>query len=127
MEFDRIDHLVLYVADIEATVAFYERLGAEAVTFGDGRQALQFGGCKINLHPAGDPYWLHAAAPESGAGDFCIVVETPLSAVVDRLEREGIEIVEGPIDQEGARGEMRSVYVRDPDGNLVEFAEYVDG
>ncbi len=126
MEFAGFDHLVLYVTDIEATIEFYERVGADAIEFGDGRPALQFGNCKINLHPAEDPYWLHADAPVAGAGDFCLVVNSDINDVVTRLNDEGIEIVHGPDTQHGARGEMQSVYVRDPDGNLVEFAEYTD-
>lgn len=126
MEFAGFDHLVLYVTDIDATVEFYERLGADAITFGEDRPALQFGDCKINLHQAEEPYWLHADAPVAGAGDFCLIVETDIDEVVDRLTAEGIEIVHGPDAQHGARGEMQSVYVRDLDGNLVEFATYAD-
>lgn len=126
MEFAGLDHLVMYADDIGETVAFYERLGAEVVTFGDDRKALHFGGFKINLHSAAEPYQLHAEAPVAGAGDFCMVVKTPITEVVEHLEGEGIEIVEGPVEKRGARGLMMSVYVRDPDGNLVELSEYVD-
>lgn len=124
MDVDAIDHLVLYAEDIPATVAFYERVGASVETFAGGRTALRFGNCKINLHPADEPYELHAAAPESGTADFCLVVTTPIDEVVAQLNVAGIDIIEGPVEKHGACGPMTSVYVRDPDGNLVEFATY---
>jgi catechol 2,3-dioxygenase-like lactoylglutathione lyase family enzyme len=120
----RIDHVVLYAADVDETAAFYERVGMERETFADGRVAVTFGDAKINLHPAGDEYVPHARAPASGAADFCLVVDDDASEVVAHLDREGIEVVEGPVEKTGARGPMTSVYVHDPDGNLVEFASY---
>lgn len=117
-----IDHLVLTVEDVERTCAFYETLGAEVVTFGDDRKAVQFGDQKINLHPVdrGVAEYV-AAAPTPGGGDFCIVTETPIEAVLDHLDEAGIEIVTGPVERAGAVGTLTSVYVRDPDGNLVEL------
>jgi catechol 2,3-dioxygenase-like lactoylglutathione lyase family enzyme len=125
MEFTGIDHLVLTVEDVEATCAFYaDHLGAEVVTFGEGRPALRFGEWKINLHPAGNEYEPKAARPTPGAGDFCVTTDTPIGTVERDLREAGVEIVEGPVERTGALGPMTSVYVRDPDGNLVEVAEY---
>lgn len=127
MDVTGIDHLVLYVEDVEATCEFYtDTLGTgEVERFAGGRTAVSFGTTKLNLHPAGDEYDPHAETPATGAGDFCLLVEGPIADVADRIEDAGVEIVEGPVSQTGARGEMRSVYVRDPDGNLVEFARYL--
>jgi catechol 2,3-dioxygenase-like lactoylglutathione lyase family enzyme len=127
MDITGIDHFVLTVEDVEATCAFYsEHLGAEVVTFGEGRTALGFGDWKINLHPAGDEYEPKAVRPTPGAGDFCVTTDTPIETVERDLREAGLEIVEGPGERTGARGSMASVYVRDPDGNLVEIAEYRD-
>jgi catechol 2,3-dioxygenase-like lactoylglutathione lyase family enzyme len=120
----RIDHVVLYAADVDETAAFYERVGMARETFADGRVAVTFGDAKINLHPAGDEYVPHARAPSSGAADFCLVVDDDAATVAAHLDDEGIEVVEGPVEKTGALGSMTSVYVHDPDGNLVEFASY---
>ncbi len=119
-----IDHVVLYAADVDETAAFYERCGMTRETFAGGRVAVTFGDAKINLHRAGDEYVPHARAPTSGAADFCLLVDETTSEVVEHLECEGIAVVEGPVEKTGARGPMTSVYVNDPDGNLVEFASY---
>jgi len=119
-----IDHVVLYAEDVDETAAFYERCGMTRETFADGRVAVTFGGAKSNLRRAGDEYVPHARAPASGAADFCLLVDEPANEVVAHLEREGIDVVEGPVEKTGARGPMTSVYVHDPDGNLVEFASY---
>jgi len=128
MRFTGIDHFVLTVTDLEATHQFYERLGAKSVTFGDDRSgdrtAVEFGSQKINLHEAGTEFDPHAADPVPGSGDFCLLTETPIPEVETRLADHDIEIVRGPVERTGARGEMDSVYVRDPDGNLVEIARY---
>ncbi|WP_049935436.1 VOC family protein [Haloplanus natans] len=122
-----IDHLVLTVEDIAATCAFYETLGAEVVTFGDDRRAVQFGDRKVNLHPVDHRVADHVAeTPTPRSGDFCVVVQTPIDAVVDHLDEHGIEIVAGPVERTGAVGTLMSVYVRDPDGNLVEVGTYGD-
>lgn len=119
----RIDHLVLYATDVDESCAFYERLGMERHEFDGGRVALGFGDAKLNLHPAGDEYDPHAADPAPGAADFCLIV-ADLDAVRAHLDDEGIPVVEGPVPKTGASGRMTSVYVRDPDGNLVELAAY---
>ena len=120
-----IDHLVLTCGDVEATVAWYERvLGLEPIVFGEGRRALRLGHTKINLHQAGEELRPHAAVPTPGSADLCFVVEGRIEAVALHLEELGVPIELGPVDRTGARGEMRSVYVRDPDGNLVELSVY---
>lgn len=123
MRIDRLDHLVLTVADIPATLAFYtDVLGMRAVTFGDGRHALAFGAQKINLHRAGHEFEPKAARPTPGSGDLCLIADGPLEDVVAHLERAGVAIEEGPVGRTGATGPIQSVYFRDPDGNLVEVA-----
>jgi catechol 2,3-dioxygenase-like lactoylglutathione lyase family enzyme len=123
MEIRAFDHIVLTVADTEATVAFYERLGMRRETFGEGRLALRFGDQKINLHTAGAEFDPHAQAPVPGSEDFCLLIEGPLDAVESELHEAGITVELGPIERTGATGPLRSVYVRDPDGNLVELSE----
>ena len=125
---DRLDHLVLTVADIDATCAFYGRvLGMEKVVFAGGRVALCFGRQKINLHPAGNEYQPCAAHPRAGSGDLCFITETPLSDVQAHLAECGVEIIEGPAPKTGATGPITSVYFRDPDGNLIEVSNYEPG
>ena len=126
MKIDSIDHFVLYVADVDATIAFYERaLGMQAVTFAGGRRALGFGSQKINLHPSGREYVPHARHPARGAGDFCLLTDVPLDDVIAHLRDAGVAIEEGPVPKTGATGPLRSVYFRDPDGNLVEVSNRV--
>jgi catechol 2,3-dioxygenase-like lactoylglutathione lyase family enzyme len=125
IEIDGVDHLVLTVASIERTVAFYtDVLGMRTEKFGDGRWALHFGTQKFNLHEAGHEFEPKAQRPTPGSIDICLVASTPLDEVVDTLRARGVPIVEGPVDRTGARGRMRSVYVRDPDDNLVELCHY---
>ncbi len=122
---DRFDHMVLTVADIEATCAFYGRvLGMEKVVFAGARTALAFGRQKINLHPAGNEYSPRAAHPVPGSGELCLITETPLDHVIAHLDACGVAIEEGPVAKTGATGPITSVYFRDPDGNLIEVANY---
>ncbi len=122
----RIDHFVLTVASIDRTCDFYQRvLGMGVVTFGAGRKALSFGGQKINLHEVGKEFEPKAQRPTAGSGDFCLITETPLEDVVAHITAQGVEIEEGPVPRTGATGPIRSVYFRDPDGNLVEVSNYV--
>jgi len=125
MRIRSLDHIVLTCADPEATIAFYERVGMQREEFGGGRLALRFGDQKLNLHQAGAEFQPHAATPLPGTGDLCLLVNGSIEAVVEHLGNVGIAIEEGPVDRTGAVGPLRSVYVRDPDGNLVEFAEQV--
>lgn len=121
-----LDHFVLTVADVERTCEFYDGLdGIEVVTFAGGRKALQLGEQKINLHETDTDIDLRATRPTPGSGDFCIRTETPIEELKADLEARGIEIVEGPAPRTGAQGNLRSIYFRDPDGNLVEMANEV--
>ncbi|XVH32579.1 VOC family protein [Haloferacaceae archaeon DSL9] len=125
MEILGIDHLVVTVSDLDRTCEFYERvLGADPVTFDGGRRGLRVGDQKINLHLAGREYEPKAAVAEPGTDDFCVLTSTPIETVVDHLRDEGVDLVAGPVDKVGARGPLRSVYFRDPDGNLVEIGEF---
>jgi catechol 2,3-dioxygenase-like lactoylglutathione lyase family enzyme len=120
-----LDHLVLTVANLDRAIDFYRRvLGMTPVEFGDGRHALEFGPSKINLHVAGKEHAPHAARPVPGSADICLVAATALPRVIAHLHALDLPLVEGPVIRAGARGEMDSVYVRDPDGNLVEISNY---
>lgn len=124
---DRIDHLVLTVADLQASLHFYELvLGARIVPplNGRGPTAVAFGRQKINIHVAGKEFEPKATHPTVGAGDFCLITEAPIAEVIMHLEACGIAIEVGPVPRHGALGPMTSVYFRDPDGNLVEVAKY---
>lgn len=124
---DRLDHLVLTVADIAATCTFYQRvLGMQVVSFAGGRKALAFGSQKINLHEAGHEFEPKAERPAPGSGDLCFISETSLDDVIAHLNDCGVVIEEGPVERTGATGPIRSVYFRDPDGNLIEVSNYLD-
>jgi catechol 2,3-dioxygenase-like lactoylglutathione lyase family enzyme len=126
MHIDRLDHLVLTVADVGATCAFYQRvLGMAVVRFGNGRTALRFGQQKINLHAHGREFEPKAHRPTPGAADFCLITSRPLSEVVAHLAAQGVAIIEGPVPRTGATGPIVSIYFRDPDGNLVEVANLI--
>ena len=128
MRIDSLDHLVLTVADVEATCSFYRRvLGMEVVTFAQGRKALGFGRQKINLHLRGHEFEPKAERPTPGSGDLCFLTSTPLGEVVAHLTAEGVAIVDGPVRRTGATGPILSVYLRDPDGNLIEVANPLTG
>ena len=123
MRVERLDHLVLTVADIDASCAFYQRvLGMQVVTFGQGRKALAFGQQKINLHRHGAEFEPKAVRPTPGSADLCLLVSTPLAEVVAHLQRCAVAIEEGPVPRTGATGPLLSVYIRDPDRNLIELA-----
>jgi catechol 2,3-dioxygenase-like lactoylglutathione lyase family enzyme len=126
---DRLDHIVLTVADIEATTQFYERaLGFEREFFrgpeGQPRHAMRFGKLKINLQDRATETPTKAKTPTFGSGDFCLIAAVPLDQVIAHLRAQNIAIDTGPVPRRGALGAMRSIYLRDPDGNLVEVAEY---
>jgi catechol 2,3-dioxygenase-like lactoylglutathione lyase family enzyme len=127
MQIDRIDHVVLTVFDLERTIDFYTRvLGMKAVTFGEGRKGLEFGRQKLNLHLHGREFEPKALKPTPGSMDLCFITETPLEEVVRHLESCGVKIQAGPVPKTGAVGKLSSVYIRDPDGNLVEISNYVE-
>jgi catechol 2,3-dioxygenase-like lactoylglutathione lyase family enzyme len=129
MKIDRLDHFVLTVRDIEATCDFYVRvLGMERVRFENGRTALRFGPYgrqKINLHQAGREFMPNALNPTPGSADFCLITDMTMQEVVDHLQDCGVPIEEGPGPHTGATGPIQSVYIRDPDNNLVEVAHYL--
>jgi len=127
MEVERIDHLVLTVRDIATSCDFYSRVfGMRVVTFGDDRKALQFGRQKINLHERGQEFEPKALVPTPGSGDLCFITRIPLPQFIDHIRSCGLEIIEGPVMRTGAEGPIESIYIRDPDGNLIEVANTLE-
>jgi catechol 2,3-dioxygenase-like lactoylglutathione lyase family enzyme len=125
VKIERLDHLVLTVADLQATCNFYRRvLGMEVVLFGDRRYALQFGQQKINLHQAGKEFEPKATHPTPGSADLCLITTTPLTEVMAHLQSCEVEIELGIVQRTGAMGAIASLYIRDPDGNLLEISNY---
>ena len=119
----QLDHLVLTVRDIDATCRFYaDHLGMEVITFGDNRKALRFGNQKINLHQLGHEFEPRAAKPTCGAADLCFLSDTPLEDIMVKLQQAGIEVLEGPVQRTGASGPIISIYLRDPDDDLIEIS-----
>lgn len=124
---DHLDHLVLTTIDETACVRFYtEVLGMSLETFGEGRQAFRFGNQKINLHVRGREFEPKAHLPVPGALDLCFIASLPLDEVIASLHAKGQTILEGPVMRTGATGKIRSIYLRDPDLNLIEISEYLD-
>lgn len=122
----RCDHLVLTVKDIEASKAFYRRLGMTVENFGEGRTALVYATGKINLHEADKaPILPRAKQPEPGSADLCFIVSRPVTQVREALEKAGLAVELGPVARTGAFQALSSIYLRDPDGNLVELANEV--
>ena len=118
-----LDHLVLTVRDLQATLRFYvEGLGMELREFDGGRKALHFGIQKIHLHLAGHEFEPKAARATPGSVDLCFLAERPLAEIVERLAALGFAIIEGPVPRTGATHSLLSIYTRDPDGNLIEIA-----
>ncbi|HKR47464.1 MAG TPA: VOC family protein [Paraburkholderia sp.] len=125
---DHLDHLVLTCVDPEATKHFYtEVLQMQLETFGAGRLAFRFGNQKINLHVRGAEFEPKAHVPVPGALDLCFIAAVPLDAVIAHLAGKNWPIVEGPVERTGATQKIRSVYVRDPDLNLIEISELIQG
>ncbi|MFC0211101.1 VOC family protein [Paenibacillus chartarius] len=122
-----LDHFVLTVKSLEKTIQFYTSvLGMKEETFGNGRKALRFGNQKINLHEAGHEFEPKALNPLPGSADLCFITEMDMEDVMNRLRKNGIEIEEGPVNRTGALGPIVSVYVRDPDNNLIELSQYLN-
>ena len=118
-----LDHLVLTVEDVGRTVDFYTSLlGMQEVTFGEGRKALSFGRQKINLHEKGNEYEPKADSPTPGSADLCFLTETPVEEYREYLMSRGVQIVDGPVQRTGAMGPILSIYIRDPDENLIEIS-----
>ena len=125
MKISHLDHLVLTVADIETTCQFYQSaLNFEVITFGENRKALRFGTQKINLHQVGKEFEPKALHPTAGSADLCFIAETPIDEVMAHLHVQNISIVEGPLERTGATGKILSIYLRDPDQNLIEISNY---
>jgi catechol 2,3-dioxygenase-like lactoylglutathione lyase family enzyme len=127
MKISYIDHIVLTVEDITETGQFYESvLGMTKETFGKGRVALKFGKQKINLHEYGREFEPKASKPIPGSADLCFITETKLEVAMAHVKRSGVIIIEGPVTRTGATGSLISFYFRDPDGNLIEVANYAN-
>ena len=118
-----LDHLVLTTRDLDKCLAFYtQALGMQLEKFGEGRIALRFGQHKLNVHPPGLNTGIRARHPTPGSLDFCFLADCPLEAVIARLKEHNVPIELGPVVRTGAHFPIRSVYVRDPDENLVEIS-----
>lgn len=125
MKIDSIDHVVFTVKDIDTTCEFYAKaLGMVVVSFSENRRALSFGSQKINLQQLGRESTLIAAKPTSGSADVCFVTSVPVSDVIAHLKSCGVNLIAGPVQRNGARGQMMSIYFRDPDMNLIEVSNY---
>ncbi|CAH6846550.1 biphenyl-2,3-diol 1,2-dioxygenase III-related protein [Vibrio chagasii] len=125
MEISHLDHLVLTVKDIEITVNFYQSvLGMKPIQFGEGRWALSFGHQKINLHQQGKEFEPKAKHVQAGSADLCFITNTPIDEVFDHITGQGVIIEEGPVERTGAVDKITSIYLRDPDGNLIEVSNY---
>jgi catechol 2,3-dioxygenase-like lactoylglutathione lyase family enzyme len=125
MEINRLDHLVLTVADVDATCKFYhEILGMVVEAFGDSRKALKFGNQKINLHQKGKEIDPKADRPTPGSADLCFITDTPIAEVEQELLNKNIKLIAGQVERTGATGKIISIYFRDPDLNLIELSNY---
>ena len=123
---NRLDHLVLTVADIEVTVDFYTRLlGMQRLEFAGGRVALKYGEQKINLHQSGQEFEPKAHNVMSGSADLCFIIDTPIAEAMQEIRLQGVELLDGPVERSGASGAILSIYLRDPDGNLIELSNYI--
>ncbi|EJD6582196.1 VOC family protein [Providencia rettgeri] len=124
--FNRLDHLVLTTTHLDACLDFYQRvLKMSVMTFGEQRYALQFGQQKINIHQYGKEFEPKAHLPVPGALDLCFISDIPLEQVQAHIEQQGVKIVEGPVKRTGAVGPIMSIYLRDPDLNLIEISQYI--
>ncbi|WP_243793893.1 VOC family protein [Saccharopolyspora gloriosae] len=122
---DRVDHLVLTVADVDRAAEFYERiLGMRTVTFPGDRRAVSFGQQTVKLHAASELVEPTATHPVPGSANLCFVTEQPISEVQEHLRANDVRIEEGPVGRTGTFGPITSLYLRDPDGNLIEVARY---
>jgi catechol 2,3-dioxygenase-like lactoylglutathione lyase family enzyme len=126
MRLDSLDHLVLTVRNIDKTISFYsEVLGMRPVTFAPGRKALAFGSMKINLHQAGREFEPKAQQPTPGSADLCFITSVPIREVIEHLDNCKVAVLEGPVERSGATGPILSVYLRDPDLNLIEVSNRI--
>lgn len=127
MKILQLDHLVLTVQDIQTSIDFYTQvLGMQAISFSDNRKALKFGQQKINLHLAGNEFLPHANQTCPGSADLCFIVDSSIEHIQKELEEKNIEIESGPIERTGATHKLISIYIRDPDKNLIELSNRMD-
>ncbi|WP_353856623.1 VOC family protein [Bacillus sp. Bos-x628] len=123
----RLDHIVLTVQHLEETIRFYTNvLGMKEETFGDGRKALRFGLQKINLHEAGHEFEPKASHPLPGSADLCFITDLDMDDLLLHLRKQVVPIEEGPVERTGALGPIESIYIRDPDMNLIEISRYIE-
>ena len=123
IQMDHIDHLVMTVENVETTCNWYQRvLGIKNAVFGEGRKALLLNKQKINLHQKGAEFEPHAHAPTPGSLDLCLISPTPLAQVLEHLKQQRVPVEKGPIKRNGATGLITSIYIRDPDKNLLEIS-----
>jgi len=126
MQIKSLDHLVLTVADINKTLAFYvDVLNFQKVTFGENRYALAFGSQKINLHQKGAEFEPKANKATPGSADLCFIAETDIADVLQELKEKGVEVISEIVERTGAIGKIKSIYLRDPDLNLIEISNYL--
>lgn len=126
MKISKLDHFVLTVKDINKTVSFYTAvLGMKKVTFAQGRVALKYGNQKINLHEYKNEPEPKAGNAVPGSGDLCFITPLALNEAIAHVKKEGVEIIQGPIERSGANGPLLSFYFRDPDKNLIEVANEI--
>ena len=122
---NRLDHFVLTVKDIDKTVEFYENvLGMKKEIFRGSRVALKFANSKINLHELGNEFEPKAFNVKEGSADLCFIIDIPLLEAKEYIESLGIHIEEGIVERTGANGAIESIYLRDPDKNLIELSNY---
>jgi len=120
-----LDHLVLTVKNIEKTIEFYtQALGMKKEIFKETRVALKYGNQKINLHQLGYEFEPKAKNVKEGSADLCFIVDTPLKKAIEYINSLGIKIEEGIVQRTGANGDIDSIYLRDPDMNLIELSNY---
>lgn len=125
MQINRIDHLVLTVVDIQVTCEFYTKvLGMELEKFANGRLGLKFGNQKLNLHQLNQEFKPHALKPTPGSVDLCLIFNNSISDVISHLHAYQVKIIEGPVIRTGAMGKITSIYIQDPDQNLIELSSY---
>jgi catechol 2,3-dioxygenase-like lactoylglutathione lyase family enzyme len=138
MKIKRFDHIAIYVKDIDATIHFYRDILGMELDQRNGHVALKFGQQKINIHQGRDETFLVAKKPDFGSADFCLIADGDIKAIYaelkskgadfepipDNIKKEGFEVESGIVHLEGALGPMDSIYIRDPDGNLVEISSY---
>ena len=126
-----LDHLVLTTRDLDLCISFYVSILGMSVrsfdaTDGTTRYAIYFGAQKINLHKSGEEYKPHATHPMFGTADLCFLSDIPLSEWLTHLEKHNIALLDGPMERSGATGPIRSLYIRDPDGNLIEISNQIE-